>query len=314
MYIHWSNAEKISGTTHCSKLMYLTTVVLESSTQTPQMSVEVRAKSTRVSWWQMQSHKQYFNSLFITWCTCWMINNNDQKPAWWRETRCDLGCSGCCRWQPAAGRWTVLSEGQPGRHTDRGQWWRRRPVSDDDPDLTNASLLYRPACTPTCQPPADMPAPGMRISWCSVSLCLSLICMTDIVWGLTLKDHIRSLWSWQSAKMKESSSSSLTAILSTRSAGLCSPRIAVGIQPDNLHIMELLFSSSTDTLPAPPPRTQSHYNCLLTDREQQESVTGNWFNVHASAVSRQTETTVLPCVSCGGSVTTMMPPAGEARA
>lgn len=30
--------------------MYLTTVVLESSTQMPQMSVEVRTKSTNVSW------------------------------------------------------------------------------------------------------------------------------------------------------------------------------------------------------------------------------------------------------------------------
>lgn len=36
--------------TYCSKLMYLTTVVLESSTQMPQMSVEVRTKSTKVSW------------------------------------------------------------------------------------------------------------------------------------------------------------------------------------------------------------------------------------------------------------------------
>lgn len=37
-------------TTYCSKLMYLTTVVLESSTQTLQMSVEVSTKSTSVSW------------------------------------------------------------------------------------------------------------------------------------------------------------------------------------------------------------------------------------------------------------------------
>lgn len=35
--------------THCSKLMYLTTVALESSSQMPQMSVGVRTKSTNVS-------------------------------------------------------------------------------------------------------------------------------------------------------------------------------------------------------------------------------------------------------------------------
>ena len=64
----------------------------------------------------------------------------------------------------------------------------------------------------------------------------------------------------------------------------------------------------------PATNTHSYYNCLCTDGEQQESVTGNCFNVHVSADLRQTETTVSPCVSCGGSVTTMMPPAGEARA
>lgn len=70
---------------------------------------------------------------------------------------------------------------------------------------------------------------------------------------LTLKDHIRNLWSWQRAKIKESSSSSLTVKLRTRSNGLCSPRIAVGIHPDSLCIMELLFSSRIDT---PPERKQ----------------------------------------------------------
>lgn len=35
--------------TYCSKLMCLTTVALESSTQTAQMSEEVRTKSTKVS-------------------------------------------------------------------------------------------------------------------------------------------------------------------------------------------------------------------------------------------------------------------------
>lgn len=49
--------------------------------------------------------------------------------------------------------------------------------------------------------------------------------------------------------MKQSSSSSRTARLRTRSHGLCSPRIAVGIHPDSLCIMELLFSSRTDTSP-----------------------------------------------------------------
>lgn len=44
-----SNTRLSDFSTYCSKLMYLTTVVLESSTQMPQMSVEVRTKSTKVS-------------------------------------------------------------------------------------------------------------------------------------------------------------------------------------------------------------------------------------------------------------------------
>lgn len=63
--------------------------------------------------------------------------------------------------------------------------------------------------------------------------------------------------------MKESSSSSRTARLRTRSHGLCSPRMAVGIHPDSLCIMELLFSSRMET----PPETKK--TNLLNDKTQE---------------------------------------------
>lgn len=140
--------------------MYLTTVVLESSTQTLQMSVEVRTKSTSVSW----EHRGRGH------CEAERTDNRSEEekpdlspaawPALWRVRISDVDCSGCCRWPPAEAQWTGLAAAPPGKHIDRGQWWVRRPDAGGGPGRPDASRRCWLACAPACRPPGGRTAPA----------------------------------------------------------------------------------------------------------------------------------------------------------
>lgn len=134
--------------------MYFTTVWLSLSSQTAQISVAVKTKSTSVSCFT-QTHLLFSTlpSLIIWRIQCllyWTL------PVLKIVLRCDPGCSDCSHWPQAAEHRTDCVWALRGRWRDTDRWMRRRRVGVYELVLEKPSHPHDPqAYTPAYQSPTD---------------------------------------------------------------------------------------------------------------------------------------------------------------